>query len=155
MGNSTNTTTTTVMTTNITVVMTTTSTRTTRVDIRATTVVMVVKVQVSLLKETSVRLNASNARRWGIMQMNAQKRKLKDPTSPTHSRKVKLTTSMWRKSTKSLMLLRVSSNSILFQHLFSSILVHLIHSFIARAFVERNELPVETILCPIKVSSPG
>src|SRR3954469_19439052 len=79
MGNSTNTTTTTVMTTNTTVVMTTTSTRTTRVDISSTTVVMVVEVQVSLLKETSVRLNASNARRWGIMQMNAQKRKLKVP----------------------------------------------------------------------------
>ena len=29
------------------------------------------------------------------------------------------------------------------------------HSFISRAFVERNELPVETIGCPIKVSSPG
>src|SRR3954462_8318647 len=148
MGNSTSTTTTTVMTTSITVVMTMTSTRTTRVDIRATTVVMEVEVEVNLLRETSVRLNASNARRWGIMQMNAQKRKLKDPTSPTHFRKGKLTTSMWRKSTKSLMLLRVSSNSILFQHLFSSILVHLIHS--SRAFVERNELPVETIGCPIK-----
>src|SRR3954470_28978 len=29
------------------------------------------------------------------------------------------------------------------------------HSFISRAFVERNELRVETIVCPIKVSSPG
>ena len=29
------------------------------------------------------------------------------------------------------------------------------HSFISRAFVERNELPAETIGCPIKVSSPG
>src|SRR3954471_17735780 len=29
------------------------------------------------------------------------------------------------------------------------------HSFKSRAFVERNELPVETIGCPIKVSSPG
>src|SRR3954466_7263672 len=29
------------------------------------------------------------------------------------------------------------------------------HSFISREFVERNELPVETIGCPIKVSSPG
>src|SRR3954470_2694301 len=29
------------------------------------------------------------------------------------------------------------------------------HSFISRAFVERNEIPVETIRCPIKVSSPG
>src|SRR3954464_9792629 len=115
MGNSTNTTTTTVMTTNITVVMTTTSTRTTRVDIRATTVVMVVEVQVSLLRETSVRLNASSAKRWGIMQMNAQKRKLKDPTSPTLFRKGKLTTSMWRKSMRSLTLLLVSSDSILFQ----------------------------------------
>src|SRR3954467_14548124 len=58
MGNSTSTTTTTVMTTSITAVMTMTSTRTTRVDIRATTVEMVVEVEVSLLKGTSVRLNA-------------------------------------------------------------------------------------------------
>lgn len=29
------------------------------------------------------------------------------------------------------------------------------HSFISRAFVERNELPIETIGFPIKVSSPG
>src|SRR3954467_3374715 len=44
MGNSTNTTTTTVMTTSSTVVMTAISTRTIRVDIRATTVEMVVEV---------------------------------------------------------------------------------------------------------------
>src|SRR3954468_10653886 len=87
MGNSTSTTTTTVMTTSITVVMTMTSTRTTRVDIRATTVVMEVEVEVSLLRETSVRWNASNARRWGIMQMNSQKRRLKDPTSLILSRR--------------------------------------------------------------------
>src|SRR3954471_4255018 len=29
------------------------------------------------------------------------------------------------------------------------------HSFISRAFVDRNGLPVETIGCPIRVSSPG
>src|SRR3954468_24282695 len=89
MGNSTSITTTTVMTTIITVVMTMTSTRTTRVDIRDTTVVMEVAVEASLSRRTLVRLNASNARRWGIMQMNAQKRKLKDPTSPTLFRKGK------------------------------------------------------------------
>src|SRR4051812_14395161 len=86
MGNSTNTTTTTViMTTSITVVMTMTSTRTRRVDTRATTMVMEVEVEVevSLSRRTLVRLNASSARRWDIMLMNAQKRKLKDPTSPT------------------------------------------------------------------------
>src|SRR3954469_20101772 len=129
MGNSTSTTTTTttVMTTNITVVMTMTSTRTTRVDTRVTTVVM--EVEVSLSRRTLVRLNASSARKWGIMQMNAQKRKLKDPTSPTLSRRGKLTTLMWRRSMRSLMLWLVSLNSILFQHLFSLILVHIIHSY--------------------------
>src|SRR4051812_32335997 len=119
MGNSTSTTTTTVvMTTSITVVMTMTSTRTTRVDIRATTVVVEVAVEAILSRGTLVRLSASSARRWGIMQMNAQKKKFKDPTSPTLFRKGKLTTSMWRKSMRSQMLLLVSSNSILFQHLF-------------------------------------
>src|SRR3954467_8363748 len=82
MGNSTSTTTTTVMTTSIIAVMTMTSTRTTRVDIRATTVVTEVEVEVSLLRGTSVRLNASNARRWDTMQMSALKRKLKDLSSP-------------------------------------------------------------------------
>src|SRR4051812_19274186 len=43
---------------------------------------------------------------------------------------------MWKRSMRNLMLLLVSSNSILFQHLFSLILV-------------------ETIGCPIKVRSPG
>src|SRR3954466_6294883 len=82
MGNSTSTTTTIViMTTSITVVMTMTSTRTTRVDIRATTVVVEVAVEVSLSRRTLVRLGVSSARRWGIMQMNARKRKLKDPTT--------------------------------------------------------------------------
>src|SRR3954469_20873785 len=90
MGNSTSTTTTTVMTTRITAVMTMTSTRTTRVDIRATTVVMEVEVEVSLLRETSVRLSASNARRWDMMQMSAPKRKWKDMSSPILSRKDRL-----------------------------------------------------------------
>src|SRR4051812_42119569 len=85
MGNSTSTTTTTViMTTSIIVVMTMTSTRITRVDIRATTVE--VAVEASLSRRILVRLSVSSARRWGIMQMNAQKRKLKDPTSPTLSK---------------------------------------------------------------------
>src|SRR3954464_8386545 len=84
MGNTTNTTTTTViMTTSIIVVMTMTSTRTTRVDIRATTVVVEVVVEAILSRRTLVRLSVSSARRWGIMQMNAQIRKLKDPTSLT------------------------------------------------------------------------
>src|SRR5215216_6692797 len=87
-GNSTSTTTTTVMTTSITAVKTMTSTRTIRVDIRATTVEMVVEVEVSLLKGTSVRLNASNARRWDTIQTSALKRKLKDLSSPILSRKV-------------------------------------------------------------------
>src|SRR3954471_10507441 len=137
MGNSTSTSTTTViMTTSIIVVMTMTSTRTTRVDIRATTVEMA--VEVSLSRRTLVRLSASNARNWGIMQMNAQKRKLKDPTSPTLFRKGKLTTSMWKKSMRILMLLLVSSDSILFQHLFSLILMHLIHSYQEHLLKEMN-----------------
>src|SRR4051812_8700168 len=127
MGNSTSTTTTTIMTTSITVVMTMTSTRTTRVDIRATTVE--VAVEVSLSRRILVSLSVSSATRWGIMQMNARKRKLKDPTSLTLFRRDKSTTSMWRKFMRSLMLLLVSSNSILSQHLFSLILVHLIHSY--------------------------
>ena len=80
MGNSTNTTTTTViMTTRVTVVMT--MTKITRVDIRATTVE--VAVEASLSRRILVRLSVSSAIRWGIMQMNAQKINLKDPTSPT------------------------------------------------------------------------
>ena len=55
---------------------------------------------------------------------------------------------------RSLMLLLVSSNSILFQHLFFLILEHRIH-FISKAFVDRNGFPTENIGCPIKVSSPG
>src|SRR4051812_11976742 len=90
MGNSTRTTTTTaIMTTSITVVMTMTSTRTTRVDIRATIVVVEVAVEASLSRRILVRLSVSNARRWCIMQMNAQKRRLKDPISPTLFRRDK------------------------------------------------------------------
>src|SRR3954469_16319996 len=90
MGNSTSTTTTTViMTTSTIVVMTTISTRITRVDIRATIMEVEVAVEASLSRRILVRLNVSSARRWGIMQMNAQKRKFKDPTSPTLSRKGK------------------------------------------------------------------
>src|SRR3954469_806505 len=108
MGNSTITATTTaIMTTSITVIMTMTSTGTTRVDIRATTVE--VAVEVILSRRTLVRLSVSSARSWGIMLMNAQKRNLKDPTSPTLFRKGKLTISIWRKSMRSLMLLLVSS----------------------------------------------
>src|SRR3954469_5102637 len=62
---------------------------------------------------------------------------------------------MWRKSMSSLTLLLVSSDSIPFQHLFFLILEHLIHSFISKAFVDRNGFPTENIGCPIKVSSPG
>src|SRR4051794_29732044 len=86
MGNTTTTTATTaIMTTSITVVMIVTSTRTTRVDTRVT--IVEVEVAVSLQKEISARLNVSSVRSWGIMQMNAQKRKLKDPTSLTLSRR--------------------------------------------------------------------
>src|SRR3954469_25466524 len=87
MGNSTSTTTTTVMTTSLTAVMKMTSTRTTRVDTRATTVEMVVEVEVSMLKRTSVKLSASNARNWGIMLMSALRRKWKDLTSQILFRK--------------------------------------------------------------------
>ncbi len=82
---------------------------------------------------------------------------------------------------RSLMLLLVSSDSILFQHLFFLILEHRIeepdavagkfrlnsipafvlfdtgasHSFISKSFVDRNGFSTENIGCPIKVSSPG
>jgi hypothetical protein len=39
--------------------------------------------------------------------------------------------------------------------LFFLTLVHLIHSFISRAFVVKNKIPTETIGCPIRVSSLG
>src|SRR3954471_8963058 len=81
--------TTVIMTTSITVVMTMTSTRITRVGTRTTTMEVEVVVEASLSRRISVRLNASNVRRWGIMQMNAHKRKLKDPTSLTLSRRGK------------------------------------------------------------------
>jgi hypothetical protein len=55
----------------------------------------------------------------------------------------------------SLTLYMVCFCSISFQHLFFSTLVHLIHSFISRAFVVKNKIPTETIGCPIRVSSPG
>src|SRR4051812_31736040 len=61
---------------------------------------------------------------------------------------------MWKKFMRSLMLWLVSSNSILFQHLFFFIL-GASHSFISKAFVDRNGFPTENIGCPIKVSSPG
>src|SRR3954469_6557045 len=90
MESTTNTTTTIVsMTTSITVVMTMTSTRITRVGTRTTTMEVEVVVEASLSRRILVRLNASSARRWGIMQINAQKKKLKDPTSPTLSRRDK------------------------------------------------------------------
>src|SRR3954469_13163329 len=85
----TTTTTTVIMTTNITVVMKMTSTRITRVDTKATTMEVEVVVEASLSRRILVRLNVLSARRWGIMQMNAQKRKLKDPTSPTLSKRGK------------------------------------------------------------------
>src|SRR4051812_25782279 len=79
--------TTAIMTTSITVVMIMTSTRTTRVDTRVTTVEVEVEVAVSLQREISVRLNVSSVRSWVIMQMSAQRRKLKEPPSPTLSRR--------------------------------------------------------------------
>src|SRR4051812_14019666 len=137
MGSSTSTTTTTViMTTSTIVVMTMISTRITRVDLRATTMEVEVAVEASLSRKILVRLSVSSARRWGIMQMNAQKRKLKDPTSPTLFKRGNLTTSMWRKSMRSLMQLLVSSNSILFQHLFFLILEHRIHSYQKHLLIE-------------------
>src|SRR4051812_8474986 len=88
MESTTNTTTTTViMTRSITVAMTMTSTRITRAGTRTTT--MEVVVEASLSRRILVRLNVSSAKRWGTMQMNAQKRKLKDPTSLTLSRRDK------------------------------------------------------------------
>ena len=70
----------------ITVVMTMVDIRTTRVDTRVTIVEMIMGV--CLLREISVRLNASSARKLGTMQMNAQKRRLMEPTSQTLFRRV-------------------------------------------------------------------
>src|SRR3954469_4912675 len=81
--------TTVIMTTSITVVMTMTSTRITRVDTKSTTMEVEVVVEASLSRRILVRFNVSSARTWGIMQMNAQKTKLKDQTSPTLSRRGK------------------------------------------------------------------
>src|SRR3954466_619238 len=61
---------------------------------------------------------------------------------------------MWRKSMRSQMLLLVGSNSILFQHLFFFD-TGASHSFISKAFVDRNGFPTKNIGCPINVSSPG
>src|SRR3954466_12941234 len=137
MGNSASTTTT-VMTTSIIASMTRTNIRTTRVDIRATIVEMVVEMEANLLKRTSVRLSASNAKSWGIMLMSALRRKLKDLTSQILFRKDRLTTSMWRRSMRSLMPWLVSSDSIQFRHLYSLIPVHLIHSYQKHLLKEMN-----------------
>src|SRR4051812_31467909 len=58
------------MITNTSVVMTMVDIRTTRVDTRAITVGMA--MEVNLLRETSVRLSASSARKLGTMKMNSQ-----------------------------------------------------------------------------------
>jgi hypothetical protein len=75
-----------------------------------------------------VRWNAINAIRLGIMQMIAHRRKMKE-TSPIHSRRGMSITSMWMRFMMSLMPYKVCFCSISFQHLFFSILVHLIHSY--------------------------
>jgi hypothetical protein len=62
-----------------------------------------------------VRWNASSATRLGIMQMTAHKRRMKE-TSPIHSRRGMLITSMWRRFMMSLMPYMVCFYSINFQH---------------------------------------
>jgi hypothetical protein len=59
---------------------------------------------------------------------DAHRRRIKE-TSPIHSRRGMLITSMWRRFMISLMLYMVCFCSISFQHLFFSTLVHPIHSF--------------------------
>jgi hypothetical protein len=75
-----------------------------------------------------VRWNAISVTRLGIMQMIAHRRKKKE-TSPIHSRRGMLITSMWRRFIMSLTPSMVCSCSISFQRLFFSTLVHLIHHF--------------------------
>jgi hypothetical protein len=82
----------------------------------------------SLRRGILVRWNAISATRLGFMQMIAHRRKMKE-TSPIHSRRGMLITSMWRRFMKSLTPYMVYFCSISFQHLFFSTLVHLIHSF--------------------------
>jgi hypothetical protein len=64
-----------------------------------------------------VRWNASSATRLGIMPMIAPRRKMKE-TSPIHSRRGMLTTSMWRRFKMGLTPSMVCFCSISFQHLF-------------------------------------
>jgi hypothetical protein len=91
-----------------------------------------------------VRWNASSATRLGIIPMIAPRRKMKE-TSPIHSRRGMLTTSMWRKIIMSLTPSMVCFCSISFQHfLFDT---GASHSFISRAFVVKNKIPTETIEC--------
>jgi hypothetical protein len=70
-----------------------------------------------------VRWNAISATRLGIMQMIAHRRKMKE-TSPIHSRRGMLFSSMWRRFMMSLTLYMVCFCSISFQHLFFLTPVH-------------------------------
>jgi hypothetical protein len=105
-------------------------------------------------RRTLVRWNAISVTRLGIMQIIAHRGRMKE-TSPIHSRKGMLITSMWRRFMMSPTPCMVCICLISFLHLFFSTLVHLIHSFISKAFVVKNKIPTKTIGCPIRVSSPG
>src|SRR4051812_10890923 len=61
---------------------------------------------------------------------------------------------MWKKYMKNQMSWLVSSSSIIFQHLFFFD-TGASHSFISRAFVDKNGFPTKNIGCPIKLSSLG
>jgi hypothetical protein len=92
-----------------------------------------------------VRWNASSATRLGIMQMIAPRRRMKG-TSPIHSRRGMLTTSMWRRFMMSL----TPSMVCFYSNKFSTLVLFntgASHSFISRAFVVKNKIPTETIEC--------
>jgi hypothetical protein len=74
------------------------------------------------------RWNAMSVTRLGIMQMIAHRGRMKE-TSPIHSRRGMLITSMWSRFMMSLTPSMVCICSISFQCLFFSTLVHPIHSF--------------------------
>jgi hypothetical protein len=78
-------------------------------------------------RKTLARWNAINATRLGIMQMIAHRGRIKE-TTPIHSRKGMLITSMWRRFMMSPTPCMVCICLISFLHLFFSTLVHLIHS---------------------------
>jgi hypothetical protein len=81
-----------------------------------------------LRRRILVRSNALSATRLGIMLMIAHRRR-RNETNQIHFRRGMSTMSMWRRFMMSLTPFMVHFSSMIFQHLFFLILVHLIHSY--------------------------